>query len=129
MAIDNRMGAKIFRRLFCERFGCTEAEYAERALEMCLYPQAKMVAPILRILSPRYFAGDLQFLDYLGNTPDMREADVEVRNYSQMNQLQRGFLRHGLRLRISGRRVAKLAASTFEEEKLKSKRNAETLKC
>jgi hypothetical protein len=107
------MGAKDLRRLFCERFGCAESEYAERALEMCLYPQAKFLAPLLRKVSPNFFSGDLQFLDYLGNTPNMREAQVEISNFSQGNQMRGSFLRERLRLRVSGRRAARLAAHTF----------------
>ena len=107
------MCEKDFRELFCERFGCGESEYRERALQMCLYPQARWLAPLLRKLQPDFFASDLQFLDYLGKAPNMREAQVEVSNYSQANQLLRSFLRQKLRLRVSGRRAARLAAQTF----------------
>jgi hypothetical protein len=107
------MKQKDLRRLFCERFGCDESEYSQRALEMCLYPQARWLAPLLRKLRPDFFATDLQFLNYLAETPNMREAQVEVSNYSQRNQLLHSVLRQKLRLRVSGRRAARLAAQTF----------------
>ncbi len=107
---------RVFRRLFGERFGCADSEYTERALEMCLYPQARFVAPLLRRLLPHFFARDLQFLEYLGKAPNMSEAEAEVRIFSQTNQVHRGFLRHRLRLRVSGRRAARLAAQTFREK-------------
>jgi hypothetical protein len=115
MGNGSRMGTKVFKEIFCERFGCSASEYAERALGMSLYPHARILAPVLRKLQPGYFSVDLRFLEYLGKTPDIREAEVEIMNFSEANRMDRSLLRSRLRIRVSGRRAARLARHSFRD--------------
>ena len=99
--------------LFCERFGCSEAEYEERAFKRCLYWHARLLAPALRLLSPGLFDWDFKFIRYLGAATDWREAKTDVNNFHVLNDGTPSFWRELLRLRVSGRKATELAYQLF----------------
>jgi hypothetical protein len=98
-----------FQHLFCERFGCPEAQYEERAFKRCLYWHARLLAPFLRFLSPDLFAQDLKFIRYLGAATDWQEAKTDVNNFHVFNEGKTIFWREAFRLRVSGRKASDLA--------------------
>jgi len=114
------MAKREMRSLFCERFDFPPAEYEERAFKRCLYWHARLVTPVVRRLSPRFFADDLRFIQELGLTSDWRAARSEVLAFQDENRATGGLWRNRLRLRVSGRKAADLAQRLFSEERRKS---------
>jgi len=109
------MAALQLQQLFCARFGCSEAEYEELAFRHCLYWHARVMAPVLRLLSPSLFDSDLEFIGDLGSATDWQEVKIDVNNFHIMNKGESGFWRATLRLRVSGRKATRLARQLFSE--------------
>jgi hypothetical protein len=105
--------AQQFKVLFCERFNCPPAEYAERAFRECLYWHARPFAGIIRMLRPDFFVEDFKFIAVLGAAVNAREASVDTANFHDVNRYGRGFLRRGWKLRVSGGKAMHLARELF----------------
>jgi hypothetical protein len=99
--------------LFCKRFNCTPAEYAERAFRKCLYGHAKPLVGILRVLKADFFFEDLKFIEALGVAVDQKEVRADAANFRDANRHGRGFLRRAWRLRVSGRKAMRMARELF----------------
>lgn len=110
-----------FKSLFCEKFGCPPAECEEQAFRKCLYSHARFLAPVLRKFSRDFFLEDFKFIRYLGDSVGVRDAMVDIRNYSDVNRRNTGFLRTGLKIRVSGQKASRLVHHLFQEAQ-----NAET---
>ena len=110
---------RTLRELFCQRFGCPEDSFETRAFARCLYAHARIIAPILRLVSRDFFAEDFKFLRALGDSSDPQEARVELLDFQIANFTGRTPMRTGLRLRVSGRKAQALASELFgQKEKL-----------
>jgi hypothetical protein len=106
-----------FQTLFCERFGCASSEYQQRAFRACLYWHAKPFASVLRKLNPDFFKEDFEFIRYLGQTNGGREARANAADFR--DGARRSFLRNTLRIRVSGRKAARLAQKLFADARQK----------
>ena len=113
MTIPNAQSTCDLRSLFCERFACPPSEFEKRAFRKCLYPHARIIAPLLHWLKPGCFERDLLFAHYFGNAKDWQEATAEVVALHYKDHIQPRFARKALRLRISGRKASKLAVKLF----------------
>jgi hypothetical protein len=113
MTMPESTSTRDLRALFCERFRCPPAKYEKRALRKCLYLHARIIAPVLRWLNPRWFERDLVFIDYFGKARNWREVAAEVAALRYQDATKPRFSRNTLRLRISGRKANKLAAKLF----------------
>ena len=105
--------AQQFKVLFCERFNCRPAEYAERAFYKCLYGHARPFAGIIRTLRPDFFFEDFKFIGALGAAVDAREASTDAANFHDVNRYGRDFLRRRWKLRVSGGKAMRLARELF----------------
>jgi hypothetical protein len=106
-----------FSALFCQRFNCHASEYEERVFNHCLYWHAKLLAPVLRVVRPNFFAEDLKFIRYLGASTGVREAEIDLLNFRDANAGRGSFLRTNLKIRVSGRKAGRLAQRLFAEER------------
>ena len=113
MTNPNGPATRDLRSLFCEHFACPLSEFEKRVFQKCLYPHARMIAPLLRWLKPDCFERDLLFARYFGNAKDWQEATAEVAALCYQDRIQPRFARKALRLRISGRKANELAAKFF----------------
>ena len=109
------MALLYFKSLFCEKFGCSLAAYEERAFRKCLYRHARFLAPVIRKISPDYFLEDFKFIRYLGESLGVRDAMVDIRNYSDVNRRNAEFLRTGLKIRVSGQKANRLVRQLFQQ--------------
>ena len=114
------MAKREIKSLFCERFDCPPAEYEGWAFRQCLYWHARLLTPIVRKLSPRFFAEDMKFIQELGLTNDWRGARSEVLSFQEENRANSSFLRNSLKIRVSGRKAADLAQRLFLAERRKN---------
>ena len=104
-----------FKSLFCEKFGCPPARYEDRAFRKCLYWHALFLAPVIRLIRPDFFFEDFKFIRYLGDSLGVRDATVDIRNYGDVNRRNLGFLRTGLKIRVSGQKASRLVHQLFLE--------------
>ncbi len=111
------MGTRPFSTLFCQRFDCAPSEYEGRAFTKCLYWHARLLAPVVRKLKPSFFVEDFKFIRYVGAAASVREADVDVLNFHDVNVGKRGSWRTDFRIRVSGRKASKLARELFAVER------------
>ena len=107
------MAIQQFQVLFCQRFRCPPEKYAKRAFRKCLYWHAKLLVPVLRRLNPGFFAEDFKFIRNLGESTGVRDADVDVLNFHDVNSGNPSFWRTGWGIRVSGRKASRLAHELF----------------
>lgn len=100
-----------FKEAYCEKFSCRPEDFGRRAFMKTLYPQALPLALLGGYRSSR-FARDRVLIDYCGSLRSFKEVEAEIKEYTQLGENRR-FLRRTLRLRVSGRRLARLAAECF----------------
>jgi len=75
-----------FKPLFCQHFHCSPAEYEERAFRKCLPWHARLLAPVVRILSPDFFAADLSFIRDFGSVSSWREVHSDIGSFQEVNR-------------------------------------------
>jgi hypothetical protein len=102
-----------FMSLFCEQQQCAPPEFEERAFRMCLYWRARVVAPVIRKIMPRYFEPDFALIRYLAKCQGRRNALNELAAFTEANGATGGFARRVLRNRISARKASKLITQIF----------------
>ncbi len=100
--------------LFCELYHCPPEQFEERAFGACLHWRARLLAPVLRRILPRYFDRDFAFVRYLAKTPGRRDAMNELAAFVEADNAKGGFTRKILHIRISARKSSRLIARVFE---------------
>jgi hypothetical protein len=105
------------RALFCERFSCAPADFEKRFFWKCLYPHARMIVPLLRLVNPDWFERDLRFIRCFGDAKDWKDAKSEIVAFRYEDRFHPRFLRNTLRIRISRRKANQLAVRLFQARK------------
>jgi hypothetical protein len=113
MTIPGSPSNRDLRSLFCEHYACSLSDFDKLAIQKCLYPHARLVAPLLRRIKSDYFERDLLFAHYFGNAKDLQEAIAEIASFCYEDHVQPHFARNALRLRVSGRKANDLAVKFF----------------
>jgi hypothetical protein len=108
-------GGKSFKMAFCEVFGCSSERYETKVFWRCLYLHSLPLAIICCVICPSIFAKDRQLISTVANLSEMRELMAEADSFASEIRMDRKILRHRLYLRISGRKLVKLAASVFRD--------------
>jgi hypothetical protein len=106
-----------FQLLVCQKFGCPPSEYEEKVFRKCLYWHARLLAPVVRRVTPDFFMEDFKFIRYLGDSTGLREINADLMNYRDANLGNPSFWRTGLKIRVSGRKASKLAQLLFVAER------------
>jgi hypothetical protein len=103
------MPAVPFKSLFCEKFKCSPEEYEERAFRKFLYWHARLLAPVVRIIKPNFFVEDFEFIRFLGQAVDVRQARVDALDFKDLGRKRWRMLHTGLRVRVSHLKARRLA--------------------
>ena len=98
-----------FKTLFCEKFGCPPEDYEERAFRKFLYWHARLIAPLLRLVRPKHFSDDFEFIRFLGASLDVRQARVDTMDFRDLDRKNWRFLHSGLMIRVSHRKARRVA--------------------
>jgi hypothetical protein len=109
LKISCSMARLTFKSLFCERFGCTPEAYEEQAFRQLLYWHARFFAPVVRIIRPNFFLEDFEFIRYLGEAADSRQARVDALDFKDLGRKRWRLLHTGFRIRVSHRKARRLA--------------------
>ncbi len=89
-----------------------------------LFWHAGIIGYLFWRVDPRYFADDTELLGFLAVTQDYDEFKREVANH-RFEYPPKGILRGWFRIRLSGRRLLKLAAQLFPMDASPSPRELE----
>jgi len=103
---------RTFGELFCERYHVPPESYAREMLRRTLYRRARMIAPAIRFFSPNFFDADLDFARGVGLIRRAEDLGGEVTEF-HLHPRNRGFLRCGLKLRVSCQRVSSLVGAVM----------------
>jgi hypothetical protein len=102
-----------FAELYCEQQGIPLSAYRRHIFNRALYPHAR---PLTWLLSPeksRYFEADRLFVQDVARLTRYKDFHNAGMDYNQ-HRASSGFLRRGLRLRISTERMRRLVRQTFK---------------
>jgi hypothetical protein len=106
-----------FRCFFVSGSAAPPEDCEKRAFKKCLYWQARLLAPVLRMLKSDFFASDFKFIRYLGAATDVQEATVDLLNFRDAILRSRGSWRTDLKIRVSGRKASRLVHELFRAER------------
>ena len=106
------MNERTFAELYCEQRGISPENYAHEVLRETLYPHARFLAGLVRLLRSRHFAADIEFVADVGQIRRYRDYATESEGYAHHPE-NRGFLRAVLNVRISSRRMRRLVRTTL----------------
>ncbi len=109
------MYEKNFAELFCEKRGVSPDKFVETAFKLSLYPHARMVLPLFKLIWPDHFASDLEFVASAGQLRRFREFTFESEEYAH-HPANRGFWRVTANMRVSSRRLRRLVRTTLHPE-------------
>lgn len=102
------------REIYCARHKCTTEQFARQAFWHCLYPHARLVAPLILASNYEYFSPDRALIFSAGDAVNMMRIRDEVRDYFWDSD-NRGWLRRGANLRVSGQRLQNFACRYLPE--------------
>ena len=97
-----------FRDVFCRRFGIAAERYEIELMKRCLSRRARLLAPLIRLVSPRFFALDELFADSIGRVRQKKEFKDELTGFFD-HPANSTWLRRSLKLRLSVFRLRNVA--------------------
>jgi len=98
-----------FRADFCAHFKCRDEVFEEKLFWRCLAPHARPLAFVLELTTPSFFLGELEVLRSAGEATDLEDIIAEANKLHDTQHLRVGFIRGVLQVRLSGRRMVKVA--------------------
>lgn len=98
---------KTFLGAYCRLHGCAEGAFVRRIFWQAMYPHARLVA-LLCGRRVECFEADRALITYCGRLTSLSQIDQELVEFASLRN--RGFLRRQCRIRVSGRRLKRLAA-------------------
>ena len=101
-----------FAQSYCQRHGLADDQFAQAVLRRALYPQARLILPLIESLAPAYFAADLELIADLGrmrSTRHFRDVSADYRRILARS----GFARRSLRVRVSMRQLRDIMADSI----------------
>jgi len=96
-----------FIAVYCAQTGLTPAQFNQEIFRKALFPHARLLAPLILKVAPRYFEPDLDFVRNVGEMRRLRDFHAEADAFFSHPD-NRGPLRMALRLRISVTRLSNL---------------------
>ena len=103
-----------FQETFCARYHCPASEFPERAFRLCLFSHAIPLALVLCRVAPPFFREDRRLIEQLGLDQNMEEVGASLSDFQYVNRARPHWLRTGLKIRLSGRKVRELATTVLE---------------
>lgn len=95
-------------RRYCEKNGCSEASFYRKVFWECLHRRALVVAPFFGGWKSNYFAADRALIAEIARAERMSQVAEDIGAFALEPDNTR-WLRKTARIRVSGRRVQRLA--------------------
>jgi hypothetical protein len=102
-----------FRTAYCRVYGCTEEEFFRRVFRRTLHLRVLPFASFLTWFFPHFFRNDRMLIDEVALSTTRKECLVALQGYHQDCHMSGGYLHNQCRMRISGKRLLNVFASTF----------------
>lgn len=106
------MTEKSFDELFCAQNHIAAERYEREVFNRALYPHARLVAWLIRVVSPEFFAADMDFVRSVASLRQYRDFDFEAQAYAH-HPANRGFWRIKGHLRLSSRALRRMVRATL----------------
>jgi hypothetical protein len=103
-----------FSEKFCRQYKVSPADYRAALLRRTLYPSARILAPVLRLIDRDHFAADHRYIDSLAHLRRLRDLVHESQEYTR-DPANRRFLRGTLRLRVSVGRMQDIVHNVMND--------------
>jgi hypothetical protein len=111
-----KMKLATFAEKFCARHNLVPEKYEEVAFKRALYPVARILRPLL-MLKADYLTADREFIQGVGRLTRLGSFQSNVDDYLY-HPRNRGFLRRGLKLRVSVSRLSRMVQDAFRESQV-----------
>jgi hypothetical protein len=98
-----------FKTAFCARFEYQQEHFEKRVFWDSMHPEIKILAFLISCLRPSFFRSDLDCIRSIATAETKDEVRAIVRSLRFDPNFNRGFFRGFLRVRVSGRRLTRLA--------------------
>ena len=108
------MNTRTFAEAYCSKHGIPGDRFEAVVLARALYPHARLLAPILRVMWPQHFAADLDLVRGAGQLRRVRDFSLESLDYTH-HPANQGGLRRVLRLRASTQRLRRLVVQALHD--------------
>lgn len=105
--------SKSFKDAYCERYRCAPGRFVIRVFKGGLYRRARLLGPLVMLINRRFFRLDIDLINEVGATRSWSDFNFVISNHVQSSQLRSGFLRNGLKLRVSCHRLKRMATKLF----------------
>ena len=102
-----------FKTAFCARFAYQQEHFERHLFWNTVHPEIKVVAFLIRCFRPSFFRSDLDCIRSLATAETKEEARAIVNSLNFDPNFKRGFFRGFLRVRISGRRLTRIAGKVL----------------
>lgn len=93
-----------FRERYCAHWQILPEQFEDHLFAHALYPQAKVLGPLLMVLVRGYFLPDREFLRQVGDLRSRRLFHAEAGEF-HAHEVGGKFFRRWLRLRVSAEKV------------------------
>jgi hypothetical protein len=110
----NKPHMETLKEAFCRKFSCPPEEFERRALLAALYPHARIFTFLGSHHGDRFIL-DRAVINYCGSLRSRSDVSRELGEYAQLPE-NRQFSGRFLRIRVSGRRLQRLAAFCWSNE-------------
>jgi hypothetical protein len=94
--------------LFCRTHGCTQTEFERKIFWDCLHRHAVPVAPFILAVNRKFFLADRELIASAGAATSMSDVLRHAEEFL-WHPNNKGWLRRQANIRVSGRRLIKLA--------------------
>ncbi len=104
---------KSFKQAFCEKYGCSQDVYEEKVFWCCLYRHALPLAAVIYWLKPDFFKEDFDLIREIDkmNSPEVFRSELNF--FHGRNVRDKNWIRRGLCIRLSAKRLLKLKSRLF----------------
>lgn len=109
------MTEKTFAELYCIQKNIVIEEFEALVLRRGLYPHARLMAPLVKVLWPDYFAADLDFVRSVGRLRRFRDYFHESEEFAH-HPANSGALRSILNIRVSSRKIRRMVKETLHAD-------------
>src|ERR1051325_5317788 len=106
-----------FRTAYCARFEYPQDSFAKAVFWNAMQPEVKPVAFLINCLGPKFFHSDLDCIRSVATAESRQEVRSIVNSLQYDPTFNQGFVRGVLGVRISGRRLTRLANRVLTNER------------
>jgi len=107
---------RTFLELYCSQHQIEPEDFPKVVFQHALHLHARPFVTLTTLLKRYHFAADYDFINNIGQLTRYRDFDLYMQGFSRHPQ-NCGFLRRGLRLRVSSRRLRFIIRDLIIKEK------------